>query len=168
MAAVDAEAVSTSMSLYLRGSDELPYERVHEVRAAIEIAVAGLAAERATDDEVRELADASKRFYEVMDDIEAVSDADVEFHRTLARLTHNDLFLIMLDSVGDVLLKIRRATLGIPDDAATGHRHHEAIVESVRQHDPTAAREAMRRHLESALEIWHELGPVPLTDERAK
>jgi GntR family transcriptional repressor for pyruvate dehydrogenase complex len=49
--AVNASAVSESMSLYLRGG-EFDFENVHEVRTLLEIHIAGLAAERATDEDV--------------------------------------------------------------------------------------------------------------------
>jgi GntR family transcriptional repressor for pyruvate dehydrogenase complex len=164
VAAVEADAVSASMNLYLRGVDELPYERVHEVRMAIETEVAELAAQRAEPDEIEELAAISRRYKEVIHDVDAVSNADVEFHRHLALLTHNGLFVIMLDSIGDVLLEIRRATLGLPDDAQHGYEQHESILAAVRAHDPQAARDAMRRHLDDAFESWRQLGPVPLSD----
>ena len=45
VAAVDAAAVSESMSLYLRGG-AFDFEKVHEVRALLEMHIAGLAAER--------------------------------------------------------------------------------------------------------------------------
>ena len=51
VAAVDAAAVSESMSLYLRGAT-LDFEKVHEVRALLEVHIAGLAAERATEEDI--------------------------------------------------------------------------------------------------------------------
>ena len=52
---VAADAVSSSMRLYLHGLEELPYAKIHEVRVGIETQIAGLAAERATDEEIAEL-----------------------------------------------------------------------------------------------------------------
>src|SRR5205814_1558428 len=48
VAAVDRSTVSESMSLFLRGSKTLDYPKVHEVRAMLEVEVAGLAAVRAS------------------------------------------------------------------------------------------------------------------------
>jgi len=45
VAAVDAAAVSESMSLYLRGAS-VDFEKVHEVRALLEVHIAGAAAEQ--------------------------------------------------------------------------------------------------------------------------
>ncbi len=44
-----------SMQLYLHGQDEIPYAKIHEVRAGIEIQIAGYAAERGRDAEIAEL-----------------------------------------------------------------------------------------------------------------
>src|SRR5262245_28566351 len=51
VAAVDAAAVSESMSLFLRGGS-LDFEKVHEVRTLLEVHIAGIAAERATTEDV--------------------------------------------------------------------------------------------------------------------
>lgn len=45
MATVDGDAVSRSMSLYLRSNPAIDYGRVHEVRFGLEIQIAELAAE---------------------------------------------------------------------------------------------------------------------------
>ncbi len=54
VAAVDAAAVSESMSLYLRGAS-VDFEKVHEVRALLEVHIAGAAAERATEEDLARL-----------------------------------------------------------------------------------------------------------------
>src|ERR1044072_4366305 len=48
VAACGAATVSESMSLFMRGRSTLDYPKVHEVRAMLEVEVAGLAAERAS------------------------------------------------------------------------------------------------------------------------
>jgi GntR family transcriptional repressor for pyruvate dehydrogenase complex len=163
VAAVDADSVSASMNLYLRGNhQELPYERVHEVRTTLELDVARLAAERATDAELERLQAIHDGLGEILFELEEASRADYEFHRTMAELTHNPLYVIMLDSIGDVLLEIRRATMDNRKDAQRGYAEHGRILEAVVRHDGEAAREAMRRHLEHALREWRRRGPVKL------
>ena len=54
VAAVDAAAVTESMSLFLRGGS-FGFEQVHEVRALLEVHIARLAAERRTDVDLRRL-----------------------------------------------------------------------------------------------------------------
>ncbi|MBS1860774.1 MAG: FadR family transcriptional regulator [Actinobacteria bacterium] len=161
VAALDPEDVSSSMSLYLRGqAGGIPYERIHEVRSALEVDLIGRAAERASEEDLEKLREAHERMGSTLDDLEGASQADVAFHRALAESTDNVLYLIMLDSIGDVLLDIRRRTLGLPDDAPRGHKEHAAILAAVEAHDAERAREAMRAHLASALERWHTLEPA--------
>jgi GntR family transcriptional repressor for pyruvate dehydrogenase complex len=159
---VGPEAVSASLRLYLHGSDELPYGAIHEVRSTLEIQIAGLAAERATEDEIARLERACEKTREVEDDGEAYALADVEFHRTLAKLTHNALFVIVLDSIRDIMLEIRRATFDLPGNATKTYRQHRQIYVKVATRDVDGARDAMGRHLEEAERIWQRLGKVHL------
>ena len=101
VAKVAPETVSASMQLYLHGQDQIPYAKIHEVRTGIEIQIAGYAAERATDEEIEELSQLNEALNQADEsDHEQLSILDVEFHRAIARMTHNELYLIMLDSSG--------------------------------------------------------------------
>src|SRR4051794_22856687 len=106
VAAVEASAVSESMRLFLRGSGPLPYAKVHGVRSMIEIQGAGGAAPPATAEDHAMLREACDTMAAVLDDVEAASEADVDFHSALARATHNQLYGVMLNSIRDVLLDI--------------------------------------------------------------
>lgn len=162
VAQVGADAVSTSLKLYLHGQDGISYDKIHEVRAGIEIQIAGHAAERATDAEIQELRDVTEEMRRHEDDVDKHSLSDVEFHRILARMTHNELFLIMLDSIGPVMLEIRRITFSLPNDALNAYEEHMRIIDAVARRDPKAAREAMRQHLGNAVRDWNKLGAVHL------
>ena len=157
--AVAPSSVADSMNLYLRGED-IPYEKVHEVRAMIEVQVAGLAADRGTPEELERLRKLHERFRELepCEDIEASSVVDVDFHRQLARMTQNELHLVMLDSIGEVLLDVRRATVAIPAEAALAVRAHSLILDRVSAHDADGARGAMRQHLDEAFQAWVRMG----------
>jgi GntR family transcriptional repressor for pyruvate dehydrogenase complex len=156
VAAVDASAVSESMSLYLRGGD-FEFENVHEVRAVLETHIAGLAAERATDDDIarirvvhdRMVAEAAAR------DIDAAARDDLEFHRLVAIATHNELYLVLLDSIGTALIDIRRENLGSGSAPMTLDQH-AAVLEAIAAHDPAAARSAMAAHLDGVARFWRE------------
>jgi GntR family transcriptional repressor for pyruvate dehydrogenase complex len=160
VAQVAPETVSTSLRLYLHGQEQIPYTKIHEVRTAIEIQIAGLAAGRATDAEIEELREITENMHRHADDREQHSLFDVEFHRALARITHNELFLIMLDSIGPVLLEVRRATFSLPNDPDRAYREHRAIIDAIARRDEDAAREAMRLHLQNAVSDWNKLGNV--------
>lgn len=146
VANVEAASVSESMSLYLRGQG-LSYADVNEVRFALEAVTARLAAERADADEEAELLASGERLAGLTGDLEKASREDVEFHRLVARATHNPLFIVVLDSIGDVLLDIRRATLRLEGRVEQAAHHHRLIAEAITAHDVHAAEAAMREHL---------------------
>jgi GntR family transcriptional repressor for pyruvate dehydrogenase complex len=157
VAAVDAAAVTESMKLFLRGHEGVDYVQVHEVRTMLEIQIAGLAAERATDEDVAHLTETCERMAEALDDAEVASRHDVDFHRAIAEATHNPLYVIMLDSIGDVMLEIRRATIGIPGRPLKGVKAHRSILARIAAHDAGGARDAMREHLRDSWKIWQQL-----------
>src|SRR5699024_2477233 len=85
------------------------------------------------------------------DDAETASLADVAFHRVIAEAADNDLFLVLLDSLSDVMLHIRLATLGVPGRSAVALEQHRAIAAAVARRDADGAVAAMRRHLDDSL-----------------
>jgi GntR family transcriptional repressor for pyruvate dehydrogenase complex len=153
VAHIDASNVTESMSLFVRGM-RLDYDKIHEVRALIEIEVAALAAERADEEDLRRIADNLDRTEASLDDEQRVADLDVQFHREVAIATHNELHVLMLDSIEDVLLEVRRSTLsraGRPGEALVAHRR---IADAISERSPDAARDAMREHLEDSYRLW--------------
>jgi GntR family transcriptional regulator, transcriptional repressor for pyruvate dehydrogenase complex len=159
VAAVDAAAVSESMSLYLRGAT-LDFGKVHEVRTLLEVHIAGVAAERATDDDLAQLRSVHERMQREADVVESAARDDLEFHRTIARATQNDLYLLLMDSIGSALIDIRRENLG-SGSTPTTIGQHEAVLERIAAHDPEGARTAMAAHLESVARWWREHTATP-------
>jgi GntR family transcriptional repressor for pyruvate dehydrogenase complex len=145
------------MSLLIRASATLDYGKVHEVRRLIEIEIAGLAADRASDDDIADLRGVCESMAGVLEDVDAAARADVEFHRAVAMIAHNPLFLVMLDSIGDVMLEIRRRTLSVGNRPTRGLRYHRRIFERIAARDADGARKAMRAHLEESYGAWKKL-----------
>lgn len=154
IATVDASAVTESMTLFLRGRPHVDYPRIHEVRSALEVQIARLAAARADARDLAALEAACERMERALGDPEAASREDVEFHRALAAATHNELFLLLLDAIGDVMLEIRRATLGIPGRSPGVLKAHRGILARVTDGDERGAAEAMREHLDDSDRAW--------------
>jgi GntR family transcriptional regulator, transcriptional repressor for pyruvate dehydrogenase complex len=154
VAAVDAAAVSESMSLYLRGAT-LDFEKVHEVRALLEVHIAGVAAERTTEENIAELRNVHERMQQEAGDVESAARDDLEFHRAIARATQNDLYLLLMDSIGTALIDIRRENLG-SGSTPTTLSQHEAVLNRIAAHDADGARKAMATHLEGVASWWRE------------
>jgi GntR family transcriptional regulator, transcriptional repressor for pyruvate dehydrogenase complex len=147
-----------SMQLFIRGRQQvpggLPYAKVHEVRRMLEMTVVELAATRATPEDVRRLGKMYEQMRVAGDDLARLPQLDVEFHRAIAEMSGNELFVIMLDSIGGVLTEIREQTLGIPGRPASALAYHQAILAAIEQGDPEAARSAMEDHLNESARVW--------------
>jgi GntR family transcriptional repressor for pyruvate dehydrogenase complex len=152
--AVDAETVSESMRHFVQGS-MMDYSRVDEVRRVLEVAAAGIAAERATEDDIARMDDTIVRFENECSDLEKSVLIDLEFHRVVASATHNELFLVLHDSIGQMLVEVRRRNLsrGRPERRLVVEMHRR-IRDAIAAHDPPGARQAMRDHLGHVQATW--------------
>ena len=157
--AMDTASVTEAMSLLLRGESTIDFAKVHEVRMMLETHVAALAAERSTDAEIAQLESLMDRWVAAGDDVAAASQLDVDFHRAIATSAHNELYLVLLDSIAGALLENRRATLALEHSHAKVLGEHRAVVNAIAAHDPEAARGAMRTHLRGVEEDWQSQQP---------
>ncbi len=94
---------------------------------------------------------------EVLGDIEAASQEDIEFHRLLAVCTNNELYPVLLDVLRPPLLNIRRETFVYPGRSRLALQSHHEILECIEAGMTEAARERMREHLEDVLQLWQQL-----------
>jgi GntR family transcriptional repressor for pyruvate dehydrogenase complex len=163
VAEVGPDAVSRAMSMFLHRSSTIDYARVHEVRKALEIDMAGYAAERASPADVERLQELASGLGTVTtDEVEHAAELDVDFHSQIARATHNELFPLLLDAIGEVLLAVRRRAFASPEQRRYAQEAHQEIVDGIAAGDAERAREAMRKHLEAAVELWTANGQAPL------
>ena len=78
---------------------------------------------------------------------------DVEFHATLAQATHNELFGLLLNTIADIMLKVRQLGFTVPGVYRHALAAHRAIFEQVKASNPEGARQSMRQHLIRSEEI---------------
>jgi GntR family transcriptional repressor for pyruvate dehydrogenase complex len=142
------ETVTESLTLYMRGQ-RLEYGKLMEVRSVIEVANAGLAAERASAAELDALREAAGRFVLGLS-AEDAAVADVEFHRQIATATGNEFFEALLDSIREILLAVQLPTLAEPKIVRGAMRAHAKILAQIEAGDSEGARDAMREHLRMA------------------
>lgn len=127
-----------------------------EVRQLLEPGIARVAAQRATPEDVAALRDAI-RLEERAGDAVEVHDSSRLFHLNLARATHNDELVSILESkwiieVGRRLLA-RRAFA--PRWRVADMAEHMAIADAVERRDADEAEALMREHIEAAVQHWH-------------
>jgi GntR family transcriptional repressor for pyruvate dehydrogenase complex len=128
-----------------------------ECRRILEVEAAGLAAERASAEDLRALADAFTRMAEnaaragaspgAEDRFDA---ADVDFHRALVGATGNRALGRMTEPVHAAIARARRVLAPSPGRLDADLADYQRIMAAVAGRDPGAARAAMRAHLDRA------------------
>jgi GntR family transcriptional repressor for pyruvate dehydrogenase complex len=152
VAAANENTVSDSLTWFIRGG-QLDYGSVHEVRRTVEVEMAALAASRRTADQLDALRAAHEYLASVVGNVEAAAQADVDFHALIARATQNELFSVILNSIGTALIEVRRENLAHGSGQRTVDEHAR-ILESIGARRPGAARKSMAAHLDGVRQIW--------------
>ncbi|TXK19422.1 FadR/GntR family transcriptional regulator [Homoserinibacter sp. GY 40078] len=121
-----------------------------EVRGALEIYAARLAAERMDADSAAELDTHLQRMAETLDDLPAFVEADLQFHLVLARATGNSVLLDLLQIIRSLLrVWVDRAVEDV-DHARAALAEHTAVRDAIAAGDGDAAASAMASHMLTA------------------
>jgi GntR family transcriptional repressor for pyruvate dehydrogenase complex len=150
------DRLSEQLSIILR-TKGLTLDHLHQVRSLLEVEIAGIAASQASDEEIAELSQLVERMEALLGDPIAYAEIDGEFHRFLARISHNPLMVLLLDSVSDILRQVRLSVSRYPELLLKAAPDHRLIMERVKARDVQGARRIMREHLEHAREVQHAL-----------
>ena len=140
---------------------------VMQLRLAVEVEAAGLAARHRSGAALERLEAAQARFDLTVQAGEIAVDADYEFHLAIAEATGNPYFGRFARFLGTVL--IPRQTVQQEVEQLDGRplylerirAEHGAIVQAIRAGDALAAREAVRRHLEAGRNRYARMGTPP-------
>src|SRR5689334_1598438 len=100
-----SEPLSFLAALHRFSGDEM-----YEARRILEVGAAGLAAERATPDQLATLADEVTSLFALMDDPQAFLVHDVDFHRGVAASCGNPILAALIEMVSGLYYERRRKT----------------------------------------------------------
>lgn len=133
-------------------------DEFYQFREALEGAAARLAALRAGEHDLQELARALATMEANEGDVDGWMQADVAFHRAMIGATHNPFFITLLEPVIDRLREAIRVSFDA-EGARAGLVCHAVILECIERHDPAGAHDAMLATLnDSAQRARHALG----------
>src|SRR3954471_14317868 len=118
-----------------------------EARRSLEMAVAGLAAERATGDHMASMAEEIAGMYASLDDPEQFLVHDMRFHQTVAAASGNRILTALMNMVATILFEVRSKTVKRARDLKESAEMHRSIYRAIRDRNGDAARDAMRDHL---------------------
>jgi GntR family transcriptional repressor for pyruvate dehydrogenase complex len=130
-------------------------EEIIEVRALVEVQLAGLAAERARPADIQALEDSIAALSRPGLSPSDYTRLDVAFHARLAAAGRNALFVILSETINMVMAsRIESEYRENPEAPQDAIREHTAILNCVRVGDVQGARKAMADSLAKAPDHW--------------
>jgi GntR family transcriptional regulator, transcriptional repressor for pyruvate dehydrogenase complex len=140
------------------GSDALSFlaalhgftrDEMYEARRILEVGAAGLAAERATPEQIATLAEEVASLFASMQDPQMFLVHDINFHRAVAAASANPIVASLVEMVSALYYESRRDTAmrASPLDLRDAADMHRRIYQAIRAHDADSARRSMNDHL---------------------
>ena len=118
-----------------------------EARRSLEMAIAGLAATRATSDQMASMSEEIAGMYASLDEPEQFLVHDMRFHQAVAASSGNRILTSLMNMVATILFDVRSKTVKRAKDLKESAEMHRQIYRAIRDRDPAAAINAMRDHL---------------------
>jgi GntR family transcriptional repressor for pyruvate dehydrogenase complex len=125
-----------------------------EVRMALEGMAVSLAATRATEGEIDDIAKLSKDHLGAFADVDELVRTDEAFHDAIVRASHNELLLATYRMLVPELTEWRRWSFAGRGVAARSGHEHDNVVSFLKRGDSAGARVAMLTHL---LHLYHDV-----------
>jgi len=124
---------------------------LYEVRKILEVQAAGMAAERAQEDEIRDMHEALEVMRLDLEKDRLGEDADHHFHFAIARATHNKILIRLMNTISDTMQKTLRSSRSkLYEDRNTPerlYREHCSLFEAIKSQNVLQAQQLMRNHL---------------------
>jgi GntR family transcriptional repressor for pyruvate dehydrogenase complex len=140
----ELDSSSLTMMASLRGFTNT---EMFEARRALEMAIASLAAGRATGEQLASLAEEMAGMYASLDEPEQYLLHDMRFHQMVAASSGNRILTALMNMVATTLFDVRRQTVNQAHDLKESAEMHRRIYRAIRDRDSEAAAAAMRDHL---------------------
>jgi GntR family transcriptional repressor for pyruvate dehydrogenase complex len=156
--AIDGSVIAASLDHGIRTS-QISGADVWDVRQTIERRTAILAARARTAAEAAEISASAERMSLDCDDLARMTRQDIVFHVAIARASHNNLFVQIVESFGPLMEFVIPAawhTLETQVQRAAVLERHRAIATAIAKGLPDQAAEAMDAHFDNSIRavVW--------------
>ena len=124
-------------------------DQMYEARRLLEVGAAGLAAERATGEQLAAMADEITGMFATLEEWQAFLRHDLGFHGAVAAGSGNPIVAAIVGTLTEIIWETGRLDMEgfqLRDSAET----HRRIYEAIRARSPERARAEMTEHLEHA------------------
>ena len=151
---------------YVAGVSHKDVADVFEIRAALEGLAAGLAAERATDEEIEQMERALLFTNDDNVPLEKIVELDTEFHALVYKASRNDRLTQILANIREQIQRFRATSLAVPGRIKDAVLEHRGIVEAIARHDVEEAHELAMAHIVTAENVMFEALRCPKKDSK--
>jgi GntR family transcriptional repressor for pyruvate dehydrogenase complex len=124
-------------------------DQMYEARRMLEVGAAGLAAERATGEQLAAMADELTGMFATLDEPQTFLRHDLGFHRAVGAGSGNPIVATIIGTLTEIIWETGRINMegfGLRESAET----HRRIYEAIRARSAERARREMAQHLENA------------------
>jgi len=131
--------------------EESPFELL-EARKAVETEIVGLAAKKATKEDIVAIQESLNKMKKAMTNISEIMEFDREFHINIARAANNNLLFSMMTYLSDLLkeklwINMKEKSWSIPGRPQKYFEEHTEILNAIKNKDSEGARKRMYNHL---------------------
>jgi len=142
-----AQTISEAIASML-ATEATSIAELTEVRLLLEVPLSGLAARRATDDQLAELRDTVAAAAAAPDDDAVQRDSDIRFQRTIATAAGNRVAGALAGWSADVLQSRLKDLIAPAIVEPVARQQHSEILQAIEQRNAGLAERAMRLHLQ--------------------
>ncbi|MCT4370824.1 FCD domain-containing protein [Yangia mangrovi] len=128
--------------------------QLQEARMMFEAFLARIAARDATDEQIAAIKSALDANEASIGDDEAFVETNITFHLAIAKVSGNVFLDSLHSAVQKWLEEHRRVAIKRAGAAERAFKRHLEIFEAIQAHDPDAAEEAMRAHLQESIDAY--------------
>lgn len=144
---------------HLLDHSDASLDHLKEARTELEARMAGIAAARRADDDIRRLREIVDDQAAARADTERFLDLDAAFHRDIAAISGNPIFEVLTRGVFDWMRAFHVDFVRKPGLEDLTIAEHRVILEAIAAGDGPAAATAMKAHLERANALYSK-GPA--------
>lgn len=127
--------------------DDTLYRDLFKARRVLESAIARMAAENISDEELRTIRENVALAAKMVDDAERFLELDYQLHGLILSASRNRILPVFIQSINKLNLTVREKTNGHAEVRRSTIKDHQRILEALQDHNPDAAASAMERHL---------------------
>jgi DNA-binding GntR family transcriptional regulator len=143
---------------YVRRPEPGEADQLFEVRQCLESQAASLAADRISEQEIKELDELIRKGFAALErgDIEKVVDLNTQFQRMVTGATRNQILVELMEQIEKKVVWYLSAVMSFRGDDSW--LEHQELIEAFKERDGEAAAAIMERHTEATYDAYVDSG----------